>query len=101
MGSVLLCAGTPGKRFALPHSRVMIHQPSGGCEGTAADINIQAQEIMKMKSTLYGIIAKHTGKSVEQIEHDSQRDFFMSAEEAVAYNVVDSVIMPDSAKNAR
>jgi ATP-dependent Clp protease protease subunit len=101
MGSVLLCAGTPGKRFALPHSRVMIHQPSGGCEGTAADINIQAQEIMKMKSTLYGIIAKHTGKSVEQIEHDSQRDFFMSAEEAVAYNVVDSVIMPDAAKNAR
>lgn len=101
MGSVLLSAGAPGKRFALPHSRVMIHQPSGGCEGTAADINIQAQEIMKMKSTLYGILAKHTGKSAEQIEQDSQRDFFMSAEEAVAYNVVDSVIMPDSVKNAR
>ena len=92
MGAVLLCAGAPGKRFALPHSRVMIHQPSGGCEGTAADIDIQAKEIMKTKAVLYDILAKHTGKSAEQIAQDSQRDFFMSAEEAQAYNVVDKVI---------
>ena len=98
MGSVLLAAGAPGKRFALPHSRVMIHQPSGGCEGTAADIDIQAREIMKTKAVLYDILAKHTGKTAEQIAKDSERDFFMSAEEARAYNVVDTVITPG--KNA-
>ena len=98
MGSVLLAAGAPGKRFALPHSRVMIHQPSGGCEGTAADIDIQAREIMKTKAVLYDILAKHTGKTAEQIAKDSERDFFMSAEEAKAYNVVDTVITPG--KNA-
>ena len=98
MGSVLLAAGAPGKRFALPHSRVMIHQPSGGCEGTAADIDIQAREIMKTKAVLYDILAKHTGKTAEQIAKDSERDFFMSAEEARAYNVVDTVIT--SGKNA-
>lgn len=94
MGAVLLCAGAPGKRYALPHSRIMIHQPSGGCEGTAADINIQAQEIMRTKATLYDIIAHHTGKSAEQIAKDSERDFFMSAQEAKDYNVVDEVITP-------
>ena len=92
MGAVLLCAGAAGKRYALPHSRVMIHQPSGGCEGTAADIDIQAKEILKTKAVLYDILARHTGKSAEQIAQDSQRDFFMSAEEAQAYNVVDKVI---------
>ncbi len=92
MGAVLLCAGAAGKRYALPHSRVMIHQPSGGFEGTAADIDIQAKEILKTKAVLYDILARHTGKSAEQIAQDSQRDFFMSAEEAQAYNVVDKVI---------
>ena len=92
MGAVLLCAGAAGKRYALPHSRIMIHQPSGGCEGTAADIDIQAREILKTKAVLYDILARHTGKSAEQIAQDSQRDFFMSAEEAQAYNVVDKVI---------
>ncbi len=99
MGAVLLCAGAAGKRYALPHSRVMIHQPSGGCEGTAADIDIQAKEILKTKAVLYDILARHTGKSAEQIAQDSQRDFFMSAEEALAYNVVDKVIgVPSDAK---
>ena len=92
MGAVLLAAGAAGKRFALPHSRIMIHQPSGGCQGTAADINIQAQEIMKTKAVLYDILSKHIGKSAEQIAKDSERDFFMSAQEATEYNVVDSVI---------
>jgi len=94
MGAVLLCAGAPGKRFALPHSRIMIHQPSGGCEGTAADINIQAQEILRLKESLYGIIGKHTGKDPAVVAHDSERDFFLSAYEAQAYNVVDKVIEP-------
>lgn len=95
MGSVLLCAGAPGKRYALPHSRVMIHQPSGGCEGTAADIDIQAKEIMKTKAVLYDILAKHTGKSAKQIAKDSERDFFMSAQEAKDYNVVDKILVPE------
>lgn len=98
MGAVLLCAGAAGKRYALPHSRIMIHQPSGGCEGTAADINIQAQEIMRTKATLYDIIARHTGKSAGEIAKDSERDFFMSAQEAVAYNVVDAVIGENTQK---
>lgn len=92
MGSVLLAAGAPGKRFALPHARVMIHQPSGGCQGTAADIEIQTREMLQIKKTLYEILSKHIGKPVEQIMQDSQRDFFMSAAEAMAYNVVDKVI---------
>lgn len=100
MGAVLLCAGAAGKRFALPHSRIMIHQPSGGCEGTAADIDIQAREIMKTKGILYDILAHHTGKSAEQIAKDSERDFFMSAAEAKAYNVVDNIITPEAAKPA-
>lgn len=94
MGAVLLAAGAPGKRFALPHSRIMIHQPSGGCQGTAADIDIQAQEIIKTRATLYEILAKHIGKSAEQIANDSQRDFYLSAQEAADYHVVDSVILP-------
>jgi len=92
MGSVLLCSGAPGKRFALPNSRVMIHQPSGGCEGTAADINIQAKEITHIKEVLYGIISHHTGQPIEKVIKDSERDFFLSAEEAKAYHLVDEVM---------
>ena len=92
MGAVLLCAGAAGKRYALPHARVMIHQPSGGFEGTAADIDIQAREILKTKAALYEILARHTGKSAEQIAKDSERDFFMSAQEAKDYNVIDNII---------
>lgn len=92
MGAVLLLAGADGKRFALPNSRVMIHQPAGGFQGTASDISIQAKEIMKIKETLYGIISKHTGQTFEKIEKDSERDFFMSAQEAKEYRIVDNVL---------
>ena len=92
MGAVLLAAGAPGKRFALPHSRIMIHQPWGGAQGTASDINIQAQEILRTKATLNGILAAHTGQKLSKIEKDTDRDFFMSAEEAVAYHLVDQVV---------
>ena len=99
MGAVLLAAGAEGKRFARPRFRIMIHQPSGGCQGTAADIHIQAQEILKTKAVLYDILSKHIGKSAEQIAKDSERDFFMSAQEAVDYHVVDEMIQP-KAKDA-
>jgi ATP-dependent Clp protease protease subunit len=92
MGSFLLCAGRPGKRSALPHARIMIHQPSGGTQGTAADIEIQAREILFTRAQLNGLYSKHTGRAVEQIEKDMQRDFFMSAEEAKAYGLIDHVI---------
>ena len=92
MGAVLLAAGAPGKRFALPNSRIMIHQPWGGAEGTAADINIQAQEILRLKAMLNGILASHSGQSVKKVEKDTERDFFMSAEEAVEYRLVDKVL---------
>jgi len=92
MGSFLLAAGKAGKRSALPHSRIMIHQPSGGTQGTAADIEIQAKEILHMRATMNGLYSKHTGRPVEQIERDMERDFFMSAEEAVKYGIIDSVI---------
>jgi len=92
MSAMLLAAGTKGKRFALPHSRIMIHQPFGGAEGTAADIEIHAEEILKMKANINRILAKHTGKSVEQIEEDSDRDYFLSAEDAKEYGIVDEVI---------
>jgi ATP-dependent Clp protease protease subunit len=92
MGAVLLAAGRPGKRYALPHARVMIHQPWGGVEGVAADISIQATEILKMRANLEGIIAKHTKQPLEKIKKDTDRDFFMSAEEAKAYGIVDEVI---------
>ena len=91
MGAVLLTAGAHGKRFALPSSRMMIHQPMGGAEGQASDIEIQAKEIVKIKSQLYGILAKHTGQTIERITQDSDRDFFMSATEAVEYGLVDQV----------
>ena len=96
MGAVLLCAGAKGKRFALPNSRIMIHQPWGGAEGTAADISIHAKEILRMRSTLNGIIASHTGQKLSKIEKDTERDFFMSSEEAKNYGIVDSVLTMNS-----
>jgi ATP-dependent Clp protease protease subunit len=92
MSTVLLAAGTKGKRFALPNSRVMIHQPSGGAGGQTADIAIAAREIIRWRKTLNEVIAKHTGKSMEQVEKDSDRDYYLSAQEAKAYGVVDHVI---------
>ncbi|MBR4221975.1 MAG: ATP-dependent Clp protease proteolytic subunit [Victivallales bacterium] len=94
MGAVLLAAGSAGKRFALPHSRIMVHQPSGGFEGTAADISIQAQEILRLKDAIYNILSKHTGRTSEDIRSKSDRDFFMSAEEAVVNGLVDKVLVP-------
>jgi ATP-dependent Clp protease protease subunit len=94
MGAVLLAAGTRGKRFVLPHARIMIHQPAGGMEGTAADIHIQAQEIIRIREILNEILARHTGKTIEAINHDSDRDKFMSAEEARDYGLVDEVLVP-------
>ncbi len=92
MGALLLTAGRKGKRFALPHSRVMIHQPWGGAQGSASDIHIQATEILKMKKSLNEILAKHTGQPIEQVEKDTDRDHFMSAHEAMQYGLVDQVI---------
>ncbi len=92
MSTVLLAAGTKGKRFALPNSRVMIHQPSGGAGGQAADIAIAAKEILRWRRVLNQTIAKHTGKTAEEVEKDSDRDYYMSAEEAKAYGIVDHVV---------
>jgi len=92
MGALLLSAGTNGKRYALPHARVMLHQPMGGFQGQATDIEIHAREILKMKDTLNQIISKHTGQPLEKIRTDTDRDFFMSAKEAKAYGIVDDVI---------
>ncbi len=98
MGAVLLTAGSKGKRHALPGARIMIHQPWGGAQGTASDIHIQAQEILRLKEHLNGILAKHTGKSVKEVAKDTDRDFFMSAEEAVKYGLVDDVLSASPAK---
>ena len=92
MGAVLLCAGTKNKRFALPNSRIMIHQPWGGAQGTAADISIHAQEILKIRDNLNRIISEHTGQKLAKIAKDTERDFFMSAKEAKDYRIVDSVL---------
>ena len=92
MGAVLLCAGQEGKRTALPHSRVMIHQPLGGAQGQASDIEITAREILKLKDELYQIIAKHSGQTFEKVNQDSDRDYWMKAEEAKAYGMVDEVL---------
>jgi ATP-dependent Clp protease, protease subunit len=92
MGALLLAAGTKGKRFALPHSRIMIHQPMGGFQGQATDIEIHAREILKMKDILNSIISSHTGQPLEKIQADTDRDFFMSGEEAKSYGLVDEVI---------
>lgn len=92
MGAFLLTGGTKGKRFALPNSRMMIHQPSGGAQGQASDIEIQANEILKMRLQLNEIMAFHTGKSLEDIARDTERDNFMNAEQAVSYGLIDKVI---------
>ena len=94
MGSFLLGAGTKGKRAALPHARVMMHQPSGGAQGTAADIEIQAKEILYLRGKMHELYAKHTGQTLQQIEHDMERDRFMSADEAVTYGLIDTVFAP-------
>jgi len=94
MGAVLLMAGTKEKRHPLPTSRIMIHQPWGGAQGTAADIKIQADEIVKMKKLLNEIIAKHSGQELKKVEKDTDRDFFMSAADAKAYGIVDEVVEP-------
>ena len=92
MGALLLCAGTKGKRFALPAARIMIHQPWGGVQGAAADISIQAREILRLREKLNEVLAKHTGQSLEKIQRDTDRDYFMSAEEAKDYGIIDEVI---------
>ena len=92
MGAVLLAAGTKGKRFALPHARLMLHQPWGGLEGTAIDIGIQAREIIRQRAAMNQIMAQHTGQELKKIETDTDRDFFMSAEEAKSYGLVDAVL---------
>jgi len=92
MGAVLLTAGAKGKRYSLPNSRILIHQPMGGFQGQASDIAIQAKEILRMKDTLNQILVNHTGKSMEQIQNDTDRDFFMSGEEAKTYGIIDHVI---------
>jgi ATP-dependent Clp protease protease subunit len=92
MGAVLLAAGAKGKRFALPHSRIMIHQPLGGFQGQATDIEIHAREILRLKRMLNEILSKHTGQPVEKVEQDTERDYFMSAEEAKEYGLIDKVL---------
>src|SRR5262249_25208566 len=92
IGALLLCAGAQGSRFALPHARILIHQPMGGVQGQATDIDIQAKEIMRMREELNRILVHHTGQSMEKIQRDTDRDFFMTAEQAKEYRIVDGVI---------
>ena len=92
MGALLLAAGAKGKRMALPNSRIMIHQPLGGVQGQATDIEIQAREMMKIKNTIHNIFVEHTGQPIEKIREDTERDYFMSAEQAMEYGIVDRVI---------
>lgn len=91
MGSLLLAAGAKGKRYALPYARILIHQPAGGVQGQATDIDIHAREILRMREFLNGILANHTGQPIEKIAHDTERDFFMSAQEAKEYGLIDEV----------
>ena len=93
MGSVLLCAGAPGKRSALPHSRVLIHQPLGGAQGQATDILIAAKEIEKTRTELFHIIATHSGQPYEKVAADGERDYWMTAQEALAYGMVDEILV--------
>jgi len=92
MAALLLAAGAKGKRYALPHARIMIHQPLGGAQGQATDIDIHAREILKIRDLLNEILAKHTGQDIEKIRQDTERDFFMSAQEAREYGIIDKVI---------
>jgi len=98
MGALLLCAGTKGKRQGLPNSRIMIHQPWGGVQGAAEDISRHAQEILKMRDRINEILAKHTGKPLDKIKADTDRDYFMSAQEAKDYGLIDEVILPEAKK---
>lgn len=98
MGAFLLCAGAKGKRYALPNARIMIHQPMGGAHGQASDIEIQAQEILRMKEMLNGILAERTGKSLKDIKKDTERDYFMSSKEAKEYGLIDEVVQRKVAK---
>lgn len=98
MAAVLLVAGQKGKRFALPHSRVMIHQPLGGVQGQASDIEITAREILKYKKELYTIISNHSGQPFEKVERDGDRDFWMDADEAKAYGMIDNILTPNAGK---
>ncbi|MCX5699518.1 MAG: ATP-dependent Clp endopeptidase proteolytic subunit ClpP [Candidatus Omnitrophica bacterium] len=99
MGALLLSAGAKGKRFVLPNSRVMIHQPWGGVQGAAADISIQAKEILKLRDRINEILARHTGQSLDKIQKDTDRDYFMSAQESKDYGLVDEVILPETKKS--
>jgi ATP-dependent Clp protease, protease subunit len=94
MGAFLLAAGSPGKRSALPNARIMIHQPAGGAQGQASDIDIMAREILKIRSRLNDLLVVHTGQSLDKIEKDTDRNYFMSAEEAKAYGIIDEIIFP-------
>lgn len=92
MAQVLLCAGTPGKRYALSHSRILMHQPTGGTQGQSTDIEIYTREMLRIRDTLYEIIAKHTNKDIEKIRNDADRDFYMSPEEALEYGIIDKIL---------
>jgi ATP-dependent Clp protease protease subunit len=92
MGALLLTAGSPGKRYSLPNARILIHQPMGGFQGQASDIEIQAKEMLRMKETLNQILVRHSGKTMDQIQRDTDRDYFMSALEAKSYGIIDHVI---------
>lgn len=100
MGAVLLATGTKGKRYTLPHSTILIHQPLGGAEGQAADIEITAREIIRLRDDLYSILAKHTGQPIEIIKRDSDRNYYMSAQEALTYGMVDEILSPTEAAAA-
>ncbi len=97
MAALLLCAGAPGRRFALPHSRILIHQPLGGAQGQATDIGIQAREILRLRGELNGIMHRHTNKPIEDIERDTERDYFMTAQEALDYGIVDRIMVSRAA----
>jgi ATP-dependent Clp protease protease subunit len=101
MGALLLAAGSKGKRFSLPHARIMIHQPMGGFQGQATDIEIHAREILNLKDTLNQILARHTGQPLEKIRSDTDRDFFMSGEDAKTYGIVDEVIAKKVARHTK
>ena len=96
MGAVLLCAGTKGKRSALKHSRVMIHQPMGGAEGQVSDMEITIREVLKLKKELYDIISTHSGQPIERVEKDGDRDYWMIAEEAKAYGMIDELLLKNN-----